>query len=108
MSVFLIADIKVTNPEWVPDYAAKVHHLVARHGGSYLSRSGNITVLEGAAKDSTLIALLSFPSRAALDGFATDPDYAPFAKARRAGSVSRFTLIDDSDIAGTIDYLPAG
>jgi uncharacterized protein (DUF1330 family) len=108
MSVYLIADIKVTNGDWVPDYASQVHHLVAKHGGTYLSRSGNISVLEGAASDSTLIALLSFPSRAALDSFATDPAYAPFAKARQAGSISNFTLIDNTDLAGTIDYLPAG
>jgi uncharacterized protein (DUF1330 family) len=108
MSVFLIADIKVTDGAWVPDYAANVHKLVARHGGKYLSRSGNITVLEGSAPDRTLVALLSFPSRAALEGFAADPAYAPFAKARQAGSVSTFTMIDDTDIAGAIDYLPAG
>lgn len=108
MSVFLIADIKVTDGDWVPAYATDVHHLVARHGGTYLSRSGNITVLEGAASDSTLIALLSFPSRAALDSFASDPAYAPYAKARQAGSVSNFRMIDNTDIAGAIDYLPAG
>ena len=108
MTVYLIADIKVTNGDWVPEYAAKVHSIVARHGGTYLSRSGNITVLEGAVPDSTLIAILSFPSRTALETFAADPDYAPFARARQAGSISNFRMIDDTDIAGTIDYLAAG
>jgi uncharacterized protein (DUF1330 family) len=107
MSVFLIADIKVTNDAWVPAYAAEVHNLVARHGGTYLSRSGHIATLEGTAPDSTLIAILQFPSRAALDAFAADPDYAPHAKARQAGSISTFRVIDDTDIAGTISYLPA-
>lgn len=108
MSVYLIADIKVTNGDWVPDYAANVHHLVAKHGGTYLSRSGNITVLEGAACDSTLIAILSFPSSEALENFAKDSAYAPYAKARQAGSISTFRMIDDTDIAGAIDYLLAG
>jgi uncharacterized protein (DUF1330 family) len=66
MSVFLIADIKVTDDGWVPEYAANVHRLVEKHGGRYLSRSGNIDTLEGDMKDSTLIAILEFPSRAAL------------------------------------------
>jgi uncharacterized protein (DUF1330 family) len=108
MTVYLIADIKVTDDGWVPDYAANVHRLVERHGGRYLSRSGNIETLEGDAKDSTLIAILEFPSRAALDAFASDPDYAPYAAARQAGSVSRFHVIDDTDIAGAIPYLKAG
>ena len=105
MSVFLIADIKITDDSWVPDYAANVHNLVEKHGGKYLARSGNIETLEGAEKDSTLIAILEFPTREALDGFASDPEYAPFGEARKAGSVSNFHVIDDTDIAGSIPYL---
>jgi uncharacterized protein (DUF1330 family) len=108
MSVYLIADIELTNDAWVPDYAARVHKIVERHGGRYLSRSGNIETIEGTAPDSTLIAIIEFPSRAALQAFAQDPEYAPFGKARQAGSVSRFRVIDDTDIAGTIPYLKAG
>ena len=108
MSVYLIADIKVTDDGWVPEYAANVHNLVEKHGGKYLSRSGNIETLEGVDKDSTLIAILEFPSRSALDAFASDPEYAPFGQARQAGSVSNFHVIDDTDIAGAIPYLKAG
>ena len=108
MSVYLIADIKVTDDGWIPEYAANVHKLVEKHGGRYLSRSGNIETLEGEAKESTLIAILEFPTRAALDGFASDPEYAPYGQARQAGSVSNFRVIDDTDIAGTIPYLTAG
>lgn len=108
MSVYLIADIKVTDGGWVPDYATNVHKLVEKHGGKYLSRSGNIETLEGKAMDSTLVAILEFPTRQALDSFATDPDYAPFGRARQAGSVSNFYVIDDTDIAGAIPYLRAG
>lgn len=108
MAVYLIADIEVTDGGWVPDYAAQVHDLVARHGGRYLSRSGRVEQLEGEQPASTLVALLQFPDRAAVMAFAQDPAYAPFAKARQAGSVSRFRLIDDTDVAGTIPYLAAG
>lgn len=105
MSVYLIANIKVTDDSWVPDYAANVHKLVEKHGGRYLSRSGNIETLEGDNLGSTLIAILEFPDRAALDAFAADPEYAPYGKARQAGSVSNFHVIDDTDIAGAIPYL---
>ena len=107
MSVFLIAEIKVTNDSWVPQYAATVHKIVEKHGGKYLSRSGNIKTLEGKDKDSTLIALVQFPSKEALADFAQDPEYAPYGKARQAGSISNFHVIDDTDIAGTIPYLTA-
>ncbi len=105
MSVFLIADVTVTDDSWIPDYAEKVHDIVAKHGGKYLSRSGNISTIEGDPLESTLVALIEFPSRDALDAFASDPDYAPYSAARQQGSISRFHVIDDTDIAGTIPYL---
>jgi uncharacterized protein (DUF1330 family) len=65
-----------------------------------------VQTLEGRPLDTTLIALLEFPSADAVKAFATDPQYAPFAKARQQGSDSRLQLIDNTDLAGTIPYLP--
>ena len=39
--------------------------------------------------------------------FVNDPEYQPYVKARQAGSVSQFYMIDDTDLAGTVTYLPA-
>ena len=50
MAVFMIAEVKVTDDSWIPDYAAKVHEIVHKHGGKYLSRSANITPLEGSGR----------------------------------------------------------
>ena len=108
MPVYVIADIKVTDQAWIPDYAAAVHDIVHRHGGRYLSRSGNVSTLEGKPLDTDLVALIEFPSKEAVTAFATDPLYAPFAAARRSGSDSRLRLVGDDDVAGTISYLPKG
>ena len=108
MTVYVIADVKVTDDAWIPDYAANVHDIVHSHGGKYLSRSSNVTTIEGEGLDTTLIALLEFPSMEAVQAFASDPAYAKYLQARQAGSVSRFHVIDDTDVAGTIPYLPKG
>jgi len=108
MAVYLIADIKVTDDAWIPDYAANVHDIVRNHGGKYLSRSGNITTIEGEGLGTTVVALLEFPSMEAVQAFYNDPAYAKYRQARQAGSISRFHVIDDSDVAGTIPYLPKG
>jgi uncharacterized protein (DUF1330 family) len=108
MTAYIIANIKVTDDGWVPDYAAKVHEFVHKHGGKYLSRSANVETLEGKAQDTTLIALMAFPSKGDAQAFVTDTNYAPFVAARRKGSESVFQLIDDSDVAGTIPYLSKG
>ena len=62
MAVYVIADIKVTDPSWIPEYAAAVHDIVHKHGGKYLSRSANVKTLEGKPLDTTLIAILQFPN----------------------------------------------
>lgn len=105
MAHFLIAQVKVNDDSWIPDYAAKVHDIAHRHGGKYLSRSGAITALEGDAPDVDLVAIIQFPSMEALQAFVADPEYAPYAKARQDGTNSQFFAIDSSDVAGTIPYL---
>jgi uncharacterized protein (DUF1330 family) len=108
MSVYVIADIKVTDKKWVASYAASVHDIVHKHGGRYLARSGKVKTLEGKPLNTDFIALIEFPSDEAVSAFANDPQYVPFAAARRRGSESRLQLIDNTDVAGTIGYLPKG
>lgn len=108
MPHYLIAQVKVNDDSWIPEYAAKVHDIVHRHGGKYLSRSGNITTLEGPDSTANLVAVIEFPTEDALQAFVKDPDYAPYAKARQDGTDSHFIVIDDTDAAGSIPYLTAG
>lgn len=105
MTVYLIANVKVTDDTWLPDYAANVHHIVHKHGGEYLSRSANITPVEGEPPDVSVIGVIKFPSMKAATGFIDDPDYVPYGTARRAGSAAQFYIIDDTDAAGTLPYL---
>ena len=60
MRIFLLADIKIINDEWVPAYAEKAHEIVHKHGGRYLSGCGNITTVEGEGLDTSLIAIIEF------------------------------------------------
>ncbi|MGF1552580.1 MAG: DUF1330 domain-containing protein [Paracoccaceae bacterium] len=108
MAHYIIAHVTVTDDAWVPDYAAQVHDIAAKHGGKYLSRSGNIEALEGEVKVPTLIAIIEFPDAKSAKAFATDAEYAPHMQARREGSRGTFVLIDDTDVAGAIPYLPKG
>ena len=108
MAHYLIAQVKVNDDSWIPDYAANVHDIVTKHGGTYLSRSGNITTLEGDASTANLVAVIKFPDAEALNAFFNDPDYAPYAAARQNGTDSQVIAIDDTDAAGTIPYLTGG
>ena len=89
MAHYLIAQVKVNDDSWIPDYAENVHAIVHRHGGKYLSRSGSITTLEGKEFTADLVALIEFPSEDAMREFMSDPDYAPYAKARKMATESQ-------------------
>ena len=108
MSVYIIAEVEVTDDSWIPEYADKVHDIANQYGGKYLARSANIENLEGESLPTTLIALIEFPDSDSVKAFVNSADYAPFGKARQAGSNSRFRMIDDTDVAGTIPYLDKG
>lgn len=108
MAVYVMAHVKVTDDAWLPTYAENVHDIVHKHGGKYLSRSGNVTTIEGEPSGVDLIALIEFPTMDAVQAFGSDPDYRPYADARIAGTVSRLEVIDDTDAAGTIPYLSKG
>jgi len=102
---YLIAQVKVNDDSWIPDYAAKVHDIVHKHDGKYLTRTGNITALEGSAPNADLVAIIEFPTEDALKAFVNDPEYAPYAAARQAATDSNFYSLDSTDSAGTIPYL---
>ena len=63
MTAYLIADVKVTDDGWVPAYAASVHDIVHKHGGKYLSRSGNVKRLRGSLWIPPLLHFCSFHPR---------------------------------------------
>ena len=77
-------------------------------GGKYLSRSANLIPIEGQKPDSTVVGIIQFPSMQEVKSFAEDPNYAPYAAARKAGSISKLYAIDDADVAGTLTYSPKG
>ena len=105
MTAYLLASVKVLDDSWIPDYAMNVHDIVHKHGGKYLCRSANISNVEGDPLDTTLIAIIEFPSKENAEAFVNDPEYAPYAKARQEGGVNHFNILDDTDVAGTIPYL---
>ena len=46
MKYYLIAEVNVTNPTWVPEYLGKVNGIVGNFGGQYLARTGQYAMLE--------------------------------------------------------------
>ena len=93
MSVYLVVDITVHDPEQFAEYVKKAKPIVERHGGVYRIRGGDVTVREGDWNPQRLVAV-EFPSRGHIDGCLADPEYQPVMAIRHAAATSNMIMID--------------
>jgi uncharacterized protein (DUF1330 family) len=92
MAAYLIVDIDVHDPDTYQTYAGQVPPLVARHGGEYLVRGGQLETVEGDWAPKRVV-VLRFPDDAAARAFIEDPDYAPVKALRHAAATSQMVLV---------------
>lgn len=93
MAGYLIANIKVTDPEGFARYRAAVPEVIARHGGRYLVRGGEMERLENAGGFNRVV-VLEFPSLEAARAFYHSADYAPLLAMRASSSESQVVLVE--------------
>ncbi|MBN1344075.1 MAG: DUF1330 domain-containing protein [Phycisphaerae bacterium] len=65
MSVYMIVELEVIDPEPYGEYVEKVREVVTGHGGRYLVRGGRVTPLSGSWTPERII-VIEFDSPAAL------------------------------------------
>ena len=93
MPAYVIAHIDVKDPVRYQDYIKMSPVSIAKFGGRFIARGGNVEVLEGAWQPKRLV-LLEFPSvEAARQWYASD-DYAPAKALRQATSYGELVIID--------------
>jgi uncharacterized protein (DUF1330 family) len=93
MTTYLIAEIEVTDPAAFEEYRAGVPAVIARYGGSYLVRGGELETLESDWQPSR-ITVLAFPDRAALKRFYDSDDYRDLKALRIKSTNSRVICVD--------------
>lgn len=93
MSVYLVVDIDVADPERYQGYVAKAPDFVEKHGGRYIVRGGEPRVVEGDWHPSRFV-IVEFTSRENAQAFLDDADYQSVADVRRAATNSRMILVD--------------
>ena len=93
MSAYLIATVRVDDPETYKNYTAQTPALIAKYGGRFLVRGGPVETIEGAEFLDRLV-VLEFPSVAAVKTFYGSPEYQEVARHRHASSESTFLLAE--------------
>jgi uncharacterized protein (DUF1330 family) len=90
---YVIAEITVTDPEAYKSYVAAVGPLVARFGGKYVVRGGQIIAVEGDPPMGRFV-VIEFGSLAAARSFEGSPEYQTIAPLRRKSARSRVFLVE--------------
>jgi uncharacterized protein (DUF1330 family) len=74
MAAYLIAQIRIHDPETFKKYSAAVPATIAQYGGKYHVRGGAVTPKEGNWNPNRVI-VLEFPDMAALNRWYDSPEY---------------------------------
>jgi len=90
MSAYIVVDGEITDPVRYEAYKKLAQAAIAKHGGRYLVRGGETTVLEGAWQPHRIV-VLEFPSANAIKRFYSSPEYTA-ARAARNGA-ARMNMI---------------
>ena len=93
MAAYVIVDIEVTDPQAYEEYRTQVPALVAKYGGKYLARGGELEKVEGDWSPTRLV-VLEFESMERVKEFYYSEEYEPLKKIRIAATKSNMVLVD--------------
>lgn len=97
MPAYLMVNLDVSDAAAYEEYKAKAPALIKKHGGKYIVRGGNFTVLEGSWKP-TRVVVLEFPNAAAGHAFYEDPEYQPLKSLRQRVAKTDLVLVEGLDV----------
>jgi uncharacterized protein (DUF1330 family) len=95
MSVHVLIDIKVKNPDMYGEYVRKVPPIVKKFGGRYLVRGGKITTISGDWHPERVI-VLEFDSSEQVRKWLDSPEYAEVAHLRENATITNAIMIEGS------------
>ena len=101
MKYYVIGEVEITDPTWVPDYIKNVTGMVERRGGRYLARTSLVERVEGDRKPPQILVILEWPSKESAVAFFESDEYRSYRQNRMAGAKNEFLLAAGEDLAKT-------
>ncbi len=93
MAVYVVVNVRVTDPARYAEYRDRAPDTIARYGGRYLARGGAVEVLEG-EWDPQRLVLLEFESTKRFREWYDSPGYAPLKRLRGEAAVTEFVVVE--------------
>ena len=93
MSAYLIAMVRVHDPETYSKYTALTPDIISKHGGRFIVRGGAVETIEGPEFKDRLV-IVEFPSAEAMKTFHASEEYQKAVVHRRESAESTFLLAE--------------
>ena len=94
MSVYMIVDVKeVMDKDQYGEYIKKVPATIARFGGKYLARGGDVSVVSGGWKPARLI-IVEFESMENFHSWYQSPEYRSVAPLRERSTRTNVIVVE--------------
>ena len=101
MKYYSVAEIEITDQNWIPAYVENVTRLVEQGGGRYLARTSKIEKLEGERKVPQIFLIIEWPSKDVAKAFYECDEYRPYRQSRIEGATNEFLLVAGEDMTRT-------
>ena len=93
MKAYVVAAETIKNQAMFDEYKKAVVPTLTQHGAQFISRGGNLTILEGEWPHPRLV-IIEFPSRAAAEGWYRSAEYQKVISLRHNSSVGNVLIVD--------------
>jgi uncharacterized protein (DUF1330 family) len=93
MPAYVLANVDVTDPVRYEEYKRLVPLSIAKYGGRFIARGGEVEVLEGTWIPKRVV-IVEFPSIERARQWWASPEYAPAKALRQATSTGDLVVIE--------------
>ena len=93
MSAYVISDVEILDGELIKKYRLLAQDSIAKYGGRYLARGGQVEPVEGGWTPKTII-IVEFPDMARAKAWYQSPDYAEALKVRACALARRLIFVE--------------
>ena len=90
---YVVAEVEITDPTALQQYAAKAPQIVASYGGRYVVRGGDVQPLEGEAPKGYVV-IIGFDSMEKARAWYDSPEYKAIRGIRQNATKSRLFLVE--------------
>jgi uncharacterized protein (DUF1330 family) len=90
---YYIAEFKITDPQGMQPYSARVASTFEPYGGRYIVRGGKIAALEGEGPNNRMV-IIEFDSMEKAQAWYDSPAYAQLKPIRHKNAISRVYIVE--------------